>query len=80
MFATKTKKWGMVIKKNGDYHDTSRRGNHWWASYHGHPFYTKKVIYGLDFWKFSKNEIFLFDKFIIVVLKNRKKHNNIMVV
>jgi hypothetical protein len=55
VFATKTKKWGMVIKKNGDYHDTPRRVDHWWASYHDQPFYIKKVIYGIDFFKISKN-------------------------
>jgi len=57
----------MVIKKNGDYHDTLRRGNPWWASYHGHPFFTKKVIYGVIFLKFSEISKKWSDEFIIMV-------------
>jgi len=67
MFATKVKNGLMVIKKNGYYHTIFRQINHWWASYHDQPFYTKKVNYGVIILKFSEISKKWSDKFIIGV-------------
>jgi len=67
VFATKVENGLVVIKKIRAYHTTSHRGNHWWASYHDRPIYTKKVIYGVIFLKFSEISKKWSDEFIIVV-------------